>query len=202
MAFIEARLLDKVAYGFQIGPQFDTRIVVKRNGHERRNRNWDTFKWRGTAPYSRIKESDHNLVLGAILRAGGMADSFRFKNWLDYKATGQALGTSPAGSTAIQLVRDYDLFGGDAYTRTITKPVSGTVTVYQNTGSGPVAKSGTIDTATGLFTPDTAWTAAATITADFEFDIPMRFNSDWLPFTKSEWDAHDGEFEIIEVFGE
>ena len=198
MAFIEARLLDKVAYGFQIGPQFYTRTVPLQNGHERRNRNWDTFKWRGTAPYSRIKATDHNLVLGAILRAGGMADAFRFKNWLDYSVTGQALGTSPAGSTPVQLVRDYDLFGGDAYTRTITKPVSGTVTVYEN----GTPKSGTINTTTGLFTPSTAWTAAATLTADFEFDIPMRFNSDWLPFTKVEWDAHDGEFEIVEVFGE
>lgn len=198
MAFIDARLLDKVAYGFQIGPQFNTRNIGLQNGHERRNRNWDTFKWRGTAPYSRIRQSDQGLVLGAILRAGGMADSFRFKNWLDWKAEGQSLGTAPAsGSAPIQLVRDYDLFGGSAYRRTITKPVDGTVVVYVD----GTPKAGTIDASTGLFTPSSAWSGGA-LTGDFEFDIPMRFNSDWLPFTKSEWDAHDGEFEIIEVFGE
>jgi uncharacterized protein (TIGR02217 family) len=198
MAFIEDRLLDKVSYGFQIGPLFDTRITTLRNGHERRNRNWDTFKWRGTAPYNRIRAEHHVLLLGAHLACGGAADSFRFKNWMDYRVTGQSLGNAPAGSTAVQLVRDYETFGSTTHRRTITKPVSGTVTVYQN----GVAKAGSTDTTTGLFTPDTAWTEGQPLTADFEYDIPMRFASDWLPFTQEEWNARTGEIELIEVLGE
>lgn len=198
MAFIEARLLDKVSYGFQIGPQFLTNIKTLVNGNEKRSRKWDGFKWRGTAPYKMIKPEHYQLLLGAHLACGGCADSFRFKNWMDWKVVDQLLGVAPAGSTPIQLTRTYELFGGVTFTRTIRKPVSGTVTVYEN----GVAKSGTTATSTGLFTPTDAWTPAAVITADFEFDIPMRFASDWMPFTEEEWQARSGDIELIEVFNE
>lgn len=158
MAFIEDRLLDKVAYGFQIGPQFQTRIRTLRNGHERRNRDASSFRWKGSAPYQNIKPEHYETLLGAFLTAGGMADSFRFKNWVDFAVTGQSLGVAPAGSTPVQLVKDYVLFGSVRYRRIIEKPVAGTVTVYE----GGVAKAGTTDTTTGLFTPSTAWATLLT----------------------------------------
>lgn len=198
MAFIEARLLDKVAYGFQIGPQFQTRIRTLRNGHERRNRDASSFRWKGSAPYQNIKPEHYETLLGAFLTAGGMADSFRFKNWVDFAAAGQSLGVAPAASTPVQLVKDYVLFGVARYQRIIQKPVAGTVTVYED----EVAKAGTTDATTGLFTPTDPWTAAAAITADFQFDVPMRFDADWMPMTYSEWQALSGEVPLIEVFGE
>lgn len=198
MAFIEARLLDKVAYGFQIGPRFNTRILTLRNGHERRNANWSLFQWKGSAPYQNIKPDHYGELLGAFLVAGGMANGFRFKNWVDYIAEGESLGLAPSGTAPVQLVKAYPQFGLGQYQRTITKPVSGSVTVYQ----AGVAKAGTVDTTTGLFTPSTSWTGGAALTADFEFDIPMRFDADWLPMTYGEWQALSGEVPLIEVFGE
>lgn len=201
MSFIEERLLDEIEYGFQIGPLFDTRLLTHKNGMERRNGNWSNFRWRGSVPYNLVNKEDREVLLGAMLRARGKLYGFRFKNWLDYAVEGQALGAAPSGTTPIQLVRTYEQFGGAAFQRTILKPVAGTVTIYLDTGSGPVAKTGTIDTTTGLWTPSTAWSAGQ-VTGDFEYDIPVRFDTDWLPFTHVDWSTVKGEFNILELLGE
>lgn len=196
MAFIEDRLLECVAYGFNFGPERSTRVKNLRSGHEVRNANWAISRWRGSASYQNILPEDYGTLLGAFERANGMTNAFRFKNWLDYSVTGQSLGAAPAGTVAVQLVKTYPVFGGSGVTKTIKKPVAGTVTVYQD----GIAKAGTIDTTTGLFTPSTAWTEGFALTADFEFDIGVRFAQDWLPFSYDDWQAINGEVSICEVY--
>ena len=195
MAFIDARILECVAYGFSFGPEFRTTVTELRSGSEARNAEWARFRWRGVAPYQNINQDDYHALLGAFLRAKGMANTFRFKNWMEGAVESQSLGNAPSGTTAVQLVRTYDPFGGSSYQRTVTKPVAGTVTVYQN----GVAKAGSVDTSTGLFTPSTSWSAGQPLTADFEYDIPMRFDSDNLPFNYENFRALSGEAAIVEV---
>lgn len=195
MAFIDARILECVAYGFSFGPEFRTTVTELRSGSEARNAEWARFRWRGVAPYQNINPDDYHALLGAFLRAKGMANTFRFKNWMEGAVEGQPLGNAPSGTTAVQLVRTYDPFGGSSYQRTVTKPVAGTVTVYQN----GVAKAGSVNTSTGLFTPSTSWSAGQPLTADFEYDIPMRFDSDNLPFNYENFRALSGEAAIVEV---
>lgn len=195
MAFINDRLLECIAYGFSFGPEFSTTIESLRNGAESRNANWATFRWRGTVGYQNIRPEIYNEILGAFLTARGMTNTFRFKNWMEGPVVGQSLGNAPSGTTAVQLVRNYDAFGGQSFQRKITKPVAGTVTVYQ---SG-VSKAGTVDALTGLFTPSTAWTAGQPLTADFEYDIPVRFDSDYMPFSYDNFRAVNGEITVVEV---
>lgn len=181
MAFIETRLNDTVRYGFSGGPRFSTRIVTLTNGAERRNRKWSRALWSYKAPYNRMTPELYAQIYAAFLAAGGMADGFRFKDWADYSATGEALGAAPAGTTdPVQLVKTY-AFGSANYVRNIIKPVAGTVIVYL--GGSPVA--GTVDTTNGEFTPSAAWGSGA-LTGDFEFDVPVRFDTDYLP-----WDYED-----------
>lgn len=196
MAFIEDRLLECVAYGFTFGPERSTRVHRLRSGHETRNANWVLSKWRGSAPYQNIRPEDYGSLLGAFEEADAMTHAFRFKNYLDYSATAEPLGVAPSGTTAVQLVKAYQSFGGSFVQRTVKKPVAGTVTVYQ---SG-TPKAGTIDTTTGLFTPTTSWSAGQALTADFEFDYGVRFDQDWLPFSYDNWQALNGEIAICEVY--
>lgn len=194
---IEERLLDRVSYGFQFGPRFNTRIKDLANKSERRNRGWDDFRWEGSAPYDRLRPGDFRELLFAFIACGAMHESFRFRNYMDYVVTGEDQGEAPDGATPIQLVRRYT-FGPSVHIKTVRKPVAGTVVVYQD----GVIKAGSVDVTTGIFTPSTAWAEGAAITADFEFDIPVRFNTDYLPFTAEEWEANSTEVPIIEVFGE
>lgn len=190
------------AYGWQGGPTFNTRVITKRNGQERRNANWDQPKHHFTLPFQNITDADYLLRLKSVfLATRGQAVSFLAKDWSDYRATGESLGNAPAGTAAVQL-RKVATFGVATYTRTITKPKAGTVTVYQ----AGVAKAGAIDTTTGLFTPDTAWTEGQPLTADFEFYVPVRFASDLLPMSIDNRSGGNyvmnGSIELIEVFGE
>jgi uncharacterized protein (TIGR02217 family) len=79
-----------------------------------------------------------------------------------------------------QLVRNY-ASGGVTATRTISKPVADTVTVYRD---GVVVASGvSINTATGLVTFSVAPAADVIVTADYEFHVPVRFDSDQMNIT-------------------
>ena len=197
MAFINARPLDCVAYGFEGRRTYATRIHTLRSGNESRNAERSNGRWVFAALAPNISPEDYSQILAAFDVVRGSNDSFRFHNELDYRVVGQSLGNAPSGSTAVQLVKT-STFGGTTRTQNITKPVSGTVTVYQ---SG-VAKAGTFSTTTGLFTPDTAWTAGQPLTADFQWDVPVRFMADELPATYDNWRAINVPIELIEVFGE
>lgn len=105
----------------------------------------------------------------------GRAYGFRFKDWTDYKATAQALGTGDGTTKAFQLVQSYTS-GVGSETRTITKPVLGTVAPYL--GGIKQTSGWSINTATGVLTFTVAPAQGVDVTADFEFDVPVRFDTD------------------------
>jgi uncharacterized protein (TIGR02217 family) len=116
----------------------------------------------------------------------GRLYGFRFKDFTDFKSCApgadvtpldQAIGTGDGTATAFQLVKTY-ASGPASWTRTIGKPVDGTVRVAiggveQMSGFG-------VDAATGLVTFDSAPASGAAIAAGYEFDTPVRFDSDQL----------------------
>lgn len=197
MAFIDARLLECVADGFEGKKTYATRIHPLRSGHEARNKARSNGRWTFYAVAGSLDPEDWPLILDAFDAVQGSGDSFRFHNPLDGSVVGQSLGDAPAGSTPVQLVKS-STFATVTRTRNITKPVAGSVTVYQ-TG---VAKAGTYSTLTGLFTPSTAWTEGEPLTADFEWDVPVRFEADELAPTYEDFSAIGVPLNLIEVFGE
>ncbi len=95
-------------------------------------------------------------------------------------ATNQAIGIGDGTTTAFQLVKAYSS-GAHTWTRTITKPVTGTVTVALD---GIVQASGwSVDTATGLVTFTAAPASGVIVSVGFEFDVPVRFDTDRLDVT-------------------
>ena len=99
MAFIETpRLLDRVRLGYQAGPEFNTRVVLLDNGQEKRNQNWSHPRRRYTVPYTNITPTQYSELLAAFYAARGAAEGFRFKDWLDYTATTEALGNTPGAN--------------------------------------------------------------------------------------------------------
>lgn len=189
------------AYGWQGGPSFRTRVVSLRNGHERRNAERELVQHRFLLPFQNITDESYRQYLkGFFLAMRGQLYSFKVRDPSDYIATDESLGVAPSGTTAVQLVK-VSSYGGETYSRTITKPVN--AVVKQN---GTI-KPGTVDTLTGLFTPSTAWTAGQPLTWSGEFRIPMRFASDDLSASLDSYVAGgrlavNASVELIEVFGE
>lgn len=205
--FIDTELSIGPSYGWQGGPGSSVRPKGLRNQHERREIQQDLPRHTFTLPFRKIRNVDYLIQLkAAFVVCRGPGHSFKVRDWSDYEATAEALGAAPAGTAAVQLLRNYT-FGTETLARPITKPDAASVVVYQNTGSGPVAKPGTVDPLTGLFTPSTAWTAGAALTWTGRFFVPVRFANDAMPTSipsnyGSEGFAIEGSVDLIEVFGE
>lgn len=201
MSFVNIELNICPGYGWQGGPEFNTRVTTLRNNHERRNATASIARHRFILPFLNISETAYVAEVLAVFNAvRGRLHSFKVKDWTDYTATNEPLGEAPTGTTAVQLVKTYTA-GAESYVRDITKPVAGAV-IYEN-GS---PKAGTLDVLTGLFTPTDPWASEATLTWTGQFRVPVRFNTDTL-MTSIDNVRGDGyalnlSLELVEVFGE
>jgi uncharacterized protein (TIGR02217 family) len=82
--------------------------------------------------------------------------------------------------------------------RTITKPVAGTVKLYLD---GIEQLSGwAVDTTTGLVMFSTPPMLDVEVTADFAFDVPVRFDTDHMAVTIETYQLHNWQqIPIVEL---
>jgi len=175
--FIEERLLDCVAYGTSGGPTFRTRKVALQSGVIRRNPFRARPLYRYGILYRNLTPEDHDTVIAAFNACYGGVNSFRLKDWSDFSADNELLSALGAGAPqSIQLTKAYT-FGVQGISRSIRKPVSGTVVIYAN----GVPISASIDHTTGVAT----FTASngAILRWSGEFDVPVMFEQDELQFS-------------------
>ena len=189
MAFHEVRFPDNISRGARGGPERRTQIVEMASGDEERNGSWADSRRRYDASYGIRKADDLAAVTAFFEARRGRLYGFRWKDWADYKsglpsaspaAIDQPIGTGNGMATSFQLVKLYTS-GAQSWTRTITKPVAGTVAVALN---GVTQITGwTVNTTTGVVTFATGPGPGLAITAGFEFDVPVRFDTDTLDVT-------------------
>ena len=189
MAFHEVRFPDNISRGARGGPERRTQIVELASGAEERNASWANSRRRYDVAYGIRRADDLAAVVAFFETRNGRLHAFRFKDWADFKSclpsqtpdpTNQPIGTGNGSATLFQLTKRYTS-GAQSWTRAITKPVAGTVTIALN---GTAQASGwSVSTTTGLITFSTAPAAGVAITAGFEFDVPVRFDTDALDVT-------------------
>lgn len=113
---------------------------------------------------------------------------FRVKDWGDYKScspldtpspTDEIIGTGTGALATFQLAKAYSA-GAASYSRTIRKPVTGTVRVAVAGVEKTITTQWTLDSTTGIvtFTVGNIPTAGQAVTAGYEYDVPMRIESD------------------------
>jgi uncharacterized protein (TIGR02217 family) len=189
MAFHEVRFPAGISLGASGGPERRTEIVVLGSGHEERNSRWADSKRSWNAGYGIKRVDDLHAVIAFFEERRGRFHGFRFKDWSDYKSCppeatvsplDQEIGEGTGALASFQLKKTY----GSAFApwiREIRKPVSGTVVVAVDgvTASG---SDYTVNTATGVITFAGGHIPAegAVVTAGFEFDVPVRFDTDKL----------------------
>ena len=189
MAFHEVRFPDNISRGARGGPERRTQIVELASGAEERNASWANSRRRYDVAYGIRRADDLAAVVAFFEARNGRLHGFCFKDWADFKSclpsqtpasTDQPIGTGNGSATQFQLAKRYTS-GAQSWTRAITKPVAGTVTIALN---GTAQASGwSVSTTTGLITFTTAPAAGVAITAGFEFDVPVRFDTDALDVT-------------------
>lgn len=197
MTFHEVRFPDDIAYGATGGPAYSTSVVATASGYEQRNMNWSAARGAWDVSSGLKKPRQLDLLIAFFRARKGKAYGFRFKDWTDYKATGQLLGTGNGANKVFQLVKIY-ASGAGSETRTITKPVLGTVKPYL---AGVLQASGwSINTATGVLTFSTAPAQGVAVTADFEFDVPVRFDTDSMEATIENFNINEwSSIPIVEI---
>lgn len=189
MAFHEIRFPDAISRGARGGPERRTQIVELASGAEERNASWANSRRRYDVAYGIRRADDLAAVVAFFEARNGRLYGFRFKDWADFKSclpsqlpgpTDQAIGTGDGSTTQFQLTKRYSS-GAQSWTRLIAKPVAGTVTVALN--GTPQASGWSVSPTTGLITFATAPAAGVALTAGFEFDVPVRFDTDTLDIT-------------------
>ena len=199
--FHEIRFPTAIALGATGGPERRTRIVTLTSGFEERNTPWAHSRRRYDAGYGMKTLDDLHEVIAFFEARRGRLHGFRWKDAADFKsctpggtpaATDQRLGTGDGETTTFQLIKAYTS-GGHSYTREITKPVEGSTLIAIDGTPTPIS----LDTATGSVTFAAPPPAGAILTAGFEFDTPVRFDTDRLDINLAGFEA--GEIPTIPV---
>lgn len=172
------------------GPQRRTDVVVLGSGAEERNARWAHSRRRFDAGYG-VKTFDAlSQVIAFFEERRGRLYGFRWRDRLDnssaapdaaVSATDQAIGTGDGASNTFQLAKTYGLLYSP-YQRPIAKPVTGSVRVAVAGSEATEGTDFTVDTTTGLVTFLAGHVPAvgAAVTAGFLFDVPVRFDTDYL----------------------
>jgi uncharacterized protein (TIGR02217 family) len=213
MPFLETpRFPDDISYGSQGGPAYNTSIVVIKSGHESRNVNWSTARHNYDVSYGVKTVEQLSSLINYFHATGGMAYGFRYKDFLDCKSSGnhkttvnptdQLIGTGDDSETVFQLVKIYTK-GAYSRTRDITKPITGTVRIAINDvekleGDGTYPWS--VDTITGIITfSGTPPPNSESVKAGFEFDVPVRFDTDELMVNYEAYEQGAANVPLIEI---
>lgn len=172
------------------GPERRTDIVVLGSGREERNTRWTHSRRRYDAGYGVKTLEALSQVVEFFEERRGRLHGFRWRDRLDHSSAAPGVAVSPAdqvigmgdGATAtFQLVKTY---GGlhAPYQRPIVKPVPGSVRVAVAEAEVEEGIAFTSDPANGTiaFFPGYVPAADAAVTAGFLFDVPVRFDTDYL----------------------
>ncbi len=198
MAFVETRFPTDIAYGSAGGPEYFTDIVITHGGYEQRNVNWAQARAKYNVAHGVKTQTQLNTLIAFFRARKGRADGFRFKDWTDFQAIDQNIGTGDGVATIFQLRKLY-INGGITEVRTITKPVANTLAIkFDGIVQNPADY--TLNTANGQVTFSSAPVDDVVITASFEFDVPVRFDTDRLSASLDNYGVYSwGDIPLVEV---
>ncbi|MEP5730943.1 MAG: DUF2460 domain-containing protein [Sulfitobacter sp.] len=186
MTFHEVRFPPTLSFGAIGGPQRRTDVVTLANGFEERNTPWAHSRRTYDAGAGMRSLDDLQAVIGFFEARLGQMHAFRWKDWADFKSGSaavapafgdQTIGYGDGVTTTYQVVKTY-WSGAQFYRRPIKKPVAGSVKVGVEQDELQEGLDYAVDSATGLITFSNAPDPNMEIFAGYEFDVPVRFDTD------------------------
>lgn len=195
MAFHEVRFSSAISRGALGGPERRTDVVVLGSGFEERNSRWADSRRSYNAGYGVKSLSDLHSVIAFFEERRGRLHGFRWKDHMDWKSCApdaspapldQVIGTGTGTLATFQLTKTYGSQHAP-WTRAVKKPVIGTIRLAV---AGVERTAGThfaVDPVTGVvtFLSGQLPPSGASVTAGFEFDVPVRFDTDKLEINLS-----------------
>ena len=209
-SFHEVRFPLDISMHGRGGPERLTDVVTMGSGREQRNARWAHSRRRFDAGYGVKSLAALSVVVAFFEERRGRLYGFRWRDRGDYKscapgenpsARDQSIGTGDGKSNIFQLSK---IYGGDfaPYRRQICKPVADSVRIAV---AGVERKAGLdfdLDSDRGLvtFRAGRIPPAGAAITAGFLFDVPVRFDTDYLEIDHAAFEAGEiPKIPLIEI---
>ncbi len=186
MSFHEIRFPASLSFGSVGGPERRTDVVTLANGFEERNTPWAHARRRYDAGVGLRSLDDIETLIAFFEARQGQIYGFRWKDWSDFKSArptaevdfrDQLIAQGDGAQTVFQLLKNYR--SGEAiYQRPITKPVGGTARLGLGQEELQEGIDFDLDTATGQVTLSHPPEQGIEVVAGFEFDVPVRFDTD------------------------
>ncbi len=195
-SFHDVKLSTRLSYGSRGGPERRTEISTLASGFEKRNTPWEQARRKynlnaGPRPFSELYE-----LLEFFEARKGRLCGFRWRDWLDHQSASIDTLISPldqechpadSDRRVFLLQKQYGTVIHPAVRR-IFKPVENTVKVAVD-AIELSQQEFTIDHTIGTITCVTKVPDNKTVTAGFEFDVPVRFDTDFLDIQFSDNNA-------------
>jgi len=196
--FHEVQFPPDISYGVTGGPEYSTDIVTTSSGYEQRNMNWAQARCKYQAAHGVKTENQMKRLLAFFRARRGRAYGFRFKDWLDYTGKKERISIGDGKTKTFQLTKTYTDDAGYTEIRKIRKPVTGTVQIQLG---GIVQQAGwSAEYTTGMISFASAPDVDIIITADYEFDVPVRFDTDHCPQSIKNWEIYSWDnIPLVEV---
>jgi uncharacterized protein (TIGR02217 family) len=198
-AFHDVRFPVEIGIRSKGGPERRTDIVTLGSGREERNARWAHARRRYDAGYGVRSLATLSQVVAFFEERRGRLYGFRFRDRTDFRSslngavptmTDQVLGSGTGSKASFNLIKTYGVAFAP-YQRPIAKPVAGSVLVAVAGVARTVGTQFTLDAATGIitFTAGNIPANGAAVTVGFEFDVPVRFDTDRLEIDLASFDA-------------
>jgi uncharacterized protein (TIGR02217 family) len=205
MGFHEIRFPANLSFGSVGGPERRTEVVTLANGYEERNTPWAHSRRRYDAGVGLRSLDDVEALIAFFEARRGELFGFRWKDWSDYKSClpsaapdyrDQVIGIGDGERKTYQLSKTYRS-GLEDYRRPIAKPVLGTVSAGVQGERLIETLHFTVDYATGFITFVDAPDLGVEVSAGFEFDVPVRFDTDRIQTSVASFQA--GEVPTVPI---
>lgn len=210
MAFDSVVFPESLLRNSTIGPEFKTDVVELDSGAEERVARWSQARLEIEARVSvapdPLSGSDEFATLNSFFLArNGPANGFLVTNPMDYTSAADGrstaafddveIGIGDGSTTQFQLVKLYS-----THTRTIEKPLASSVLIGLD---GSAQGSGfSFSQNTGIVTFTAAPGNNVSVTAGFDYYVPMRFAEDKLTFQMVGGEVADVSARLIEIKNE
>jgi uncharacterized protein (TIGR02217 family) len=199
MDFHEVRFPLDVSLRGTGGPEWRTEVVTLGSNREARNSRWANSRRRYEAGYGVKTFGQLAQVIAFFEERRGRLTGFRWRDRADNMSGSpgaamtpldQTLGVGDGVRATFQLTKTY---GGAfaPYVRAITKPVEGSVRVAVGGVEKTLGVHFAVDATTGLvtFTPSAVPAVGANVSAGYAFDVPVRFDTDFLEIDMEAFEA-------------
>ncbi len=180
------------------GPERRTQVASAGSGRETRNQRWAHSRRRYDAGYGIKSLASISAVLAFFEERRGMLYGFRWRDRMDCTSSpingapspfDQLIGEGDAVNRTFRLTKTYGTLA--PYVRPIIKPVAGSIRVCVAGVEMTDGVEFAADTTSGAVTFATghAPAAGAAVTAGFRFDVPVRFDTDYLEVDLAAFEA-------------